>query len=144
MAFCLAQIPALCEENAPQLFPSEQAEIEQNADNGTDFAEESSVTTTPMTGEIDAMVSKSPYENNFQENTPKQNEFTRAVFMFLKTMLAVGICSVIIFLLLLFVRKFYGTMPNKTPDETKVENNLKSTQNENEALQIFFKKTKNL
>ena len=141
--FCLIQVPVFS-ETASDVPGQNPAPTEQSLEDTTDYAKEQSVTTTPKTGEIDAMVKKSPYENTFQEKIPEQNEFTKAVFLFLKTMLAVVICSIIIFILLLGIRKFYGMPTVKNQDDNKIEDNLKSTQNENEALQIFFNKTKNL
>lgn len=143
LMFCFIACPVMCEE-ALNSSVNSQTNVEQNLEDTTDFSEESSVTTTPMTGEIDSMVVKSPYENNFQEKTPEQNEFTRAVFMFLKTMLAVALCSIIIFIILLGVKKFYGVPTMKTENNPQIEDNLKPTQTESEALQIFFNKTKNL
>ena len=140
---CLTQIPALSENDTTINNPNNTV-VEQDLDEITDYAEEQSITTTPRAGEIDSKIVKSPYENDFQEEIPKQNEFTKAVFMFLKTMLAVVVCSIIIFVLLIGIRKFYGLPNVEIQDDKKIEDNLKSTQNENEALQTFFNKTKNL
>ena len=84
-------------ENNPDNSVVQTQQTGENLEDTTDIAPEESITTTPLTGEIDARSVKSPYENNFQEEKPKQNEFTRMVFMFLKVMVAVAICSLIIF-----------------------------------------------
>ncbi len=114
--------------------------VEESSNQEADVPDEESLRTTPVTGNIDANTVKSPYENNFQEKTAPDNEFSRVVFMFLKVMFAVAICSLIIYVLLLLVKKFYGVP--KTSENKDVEDNLKSTQSENEALKIFFNKTK--
>lgn len=106
--------------------------------------EEPDITTKPVTAQMDRSSVKSPYENDIKTNVAdhSKNELTRIIFMFLKVMAAVVISSVVIYFLLLLVRNFYGI---KTPQMSiKLEDNLKSTQNENEALKTFLNKTKNL
>jgi hypothetical protein len=106
--------------------------------------EEPNITTKPVTAEIDMASVKSPYENDIKTSVAdhSKSELTRIIFMFLKVMAAVAISSVIIYFLLLLIKNFYGIkMPSAN---IKFEDNLKSTQNENEALKTFLNKTKNL
>ncbi|MBE7705951.1 MAG: hypothetical protein E7Z91_01725 [Cyanobacteria bacterium SIG30] len=122
----------------------ETSSLNQVQEVQTDANYNESINTTPMTRTIDEKTAKSPYENDFQETKPhQQSEFTVAVFMFLKVMAAVAICSVMIFFILLGVRKFYGIPETTVENPQKIEDNLKTTQSENEALKIFFNKTKN-
>ena len=75
-----------------------------------------------------------------------RSELTKMVKMFLKVMLAVAISSVVIFLVLLFVRRFYA--PMVTLEDLNVDEDKKITldtpQNKNEALKTFLDKTKEM
>ena len=75
-----------------------------------------------------------------------KSELTKMIKMFLKVMLAVAISTVIIFVVLLFVRRFYSPVVTledlKTDDEKK--NTLDTPQNKNEALKTFLNKTKEM
>ena len=75
-----------------------------------------------------------------------RSELTKMVKMFLKVMLAVAISSVVIFLVLLFVRRFYA--PMVTLEDLNVDEDKKITldtpQNKNEALKTFLDKTKEI
>ncbi len=75
-----------------------------------------------------------------------RSELTKMVKMFLKVMLAVAISSVIIFAVLLFVRRFYSpavTFEDLNSDEQK-RITLDTPQNKNEALKTFLDKTKEM
>lgn len=75
-----------------------------------------------------------------------RSELTKMVKMFLKVMLAVAISSVVIFLVLLFVRRFYApmvTLEDLNVDEEK-KITLDTPQNKNEALKTFLDKTKEI
>ncbi len=73
-----------------------------------------------------------------------RSELTKMVKMFLKVMLAVAISSVVIFVVLLFIRRFYA--PAITLEDLDEDNEKKITldtpQNKNEALKTFLDKTK--
>ena len=73
-------------------------------------------------------------------------ELTKMVKMFLKVMLAVAISSVVIFVVLLFVRRFYAPMVTledlNADDDKKIT--LDTPQNKNEALKTFLDKTKEM
>ena len=75
-----------------------------------------------------------------------KSELTKMVKMFLKVMLAVAISSVVIFVVLLFVRRFYSpvvTMGDLNKDnDNKIS--LDTPQNKNEALKTFLDKTKDI
>lgn len=106
--------------------------------------EEPNITTKPVTAEIDRASVKSPYENDIKTSVAdhSKSEVARIILMFIKVMIAVAVSSVIIYLLLLLIKNFYGTQAPSS--KMKFEDNLKSTQNENEALKIFLNKTKSL
>ena len=73
-----------------------------------------------------------------------KSELTKMVKMFLKVMLAVAISSVVIFVVLLFVRRFYSpvvTMGDLNKEDDK-KISLDTPQNKNEALKTFLDKTK--
>ncbi len=75
-----------------------------------------------------------------------RSELTKMVKMFLKVMLAVAISSVVIFVVLLFVRRFYApmvTLEDLNADEDK-KITLDTPQNKNEALKTFLDKTKEM
>ena len=68
------------------------------------------------------------------------------VKMFLKVMLAVAISTVVIFVVLLFVRRFYSpvvTMGDLNKEDDK-KISLDTPQNKNEALKTFLDKTKDI
>ncbi len=97
---------------------------------------------TPKTADITNNTPKTVYnvQNSVKQNT--SNELFVVMKKFVKVMIGVVISSIVIYLLLLFVGKFYA--PTPTPKNIKaLEDNLKSTSNENEALKVFFNKTKN-
>ena len=75
-----------------------------------------------------------------------RSELTKMVKMFLKVMLAVAISSVVIFVVLLFVRRFYAPMVTledlNADDDKKIT--LDTPQNKNEALKTFLDKTKEM
>ncbi len=108
--------------------------------------EEPNITTKPVTAQIDNASVKSPYENDIKTNVAdhSKSEMTRMIFMFLKVMAAVAVSCVIIYFLLLLIRNFYGVKMPGAKINIKLEDNLKSTQNENEALKTFLNKTKSL
>ena len=73
-----------------------------------------------------------------------KSELTKMVKMFLKVMLAVAISTVIIFVVLLFVRRFYSpivTLEDLNQD-SEAKNTLDTPQNKNDALKTFLDKTK--
>lgn len=73
-----------------------------------------------------------------------KSELTKMVKMFLKVMLAVAISTVIIFVVLLFVRRFYSpivTLEDLNQD-SETKNTLDTPQNKNDALKTFLDKTK--
>ncbi len=75
-----------------------------------------------------------------------KSELTKMIKMFLKVMMAVALSSVVIFVLLLFVRRFYAkgvTLEDlSSNDERKIS--LETPQNQSEALKTFLNKTKEL
>lgn len=75
-----------------------------------------------------------------------KSELTKMIKMFLKVMMAVALSSVVIFVLLLFVRRFYAkgvTLEDLSPnDERRIS--LETPQNQSEALKTFLNKTKEL
>lgn len=73
-----------------------------------------------------------------------KSELTKMIKMFLKVMLAVAISTVIIFVVLLFVRRFYSpivTLEDLNQD-SEAKNTLDTPQNKNDALKTFLDKTK--
>ena len=60
-------------------------------------------------------------------------------------MTGVVISCIIVYLLAIFVRRFYAPKENNTQQtsDTKTDDNLKPAQNENDSLKIFLNKTKN-
>ena len=76
-----------------------------------------------------------------------RSELTKMVKMFLKVMLAVAISTVVIFVVLLFVRRFYSpivTLDDLSADDKERKNSLETPQNKNEALKTFLNKTKEM
>lgn len=76
-----------------------------------------------------------------------RSELTKMVKMFLKVMLAVAISAVVIFVVLLFVRRFYSpivTLDDLSADDKERRNSLETPQNKNEALKTFLDKTKEM
>ena len=75
-----------------------------------------------------------------------KSELTKMIKMFLKVMMAVALSSVVIFVLLLFVRRFYAkgvTLEDlSSNDERRIS--LETPQNQSEALKTFLNKTKEL
>lgn len=103
------------------------------------------IRTVPLTSKMDVASEVKPYDD---KNIPKGNlpepksELQKLVFMFLKVLGAVVVCSLVLYVLLLFVRRFYSQGPAGFLSDEGLKDNLKSSQNESEALRSFLNKTK--
>jgi len=103
------------------------------------------IKTEPMSAKIDEASEIKPYdEKNLPKEVPPEpkSEFQKLVGMFLKVMFAVVLCAFVIFFLLLFVRRFYGDKIISAAQDG-LQDNLKSSQTDSEALKTFLNKTKN-
>lgn len=104
------------------------------------------VQTTPSNGDIEKNSIQEPYDKSDlkREVVPEtRGELFMVALMFLKVMFAVVICSIILYFLLLLVKKGYSEpVVHKTKEENLPED-LRSPQNENDALRTFFNQTKN-
>lgn len=71
-----------------------------------------------------------------------KKEGKKVMWLFLKTMIAVAFCTIIIYIVLLFVKKFYGSaFVNREVDE--YENlDLSAPNNRQEALKSFLNRVK--
>ena len=139
----------------PELPPLETAE--QTVLNPVEIDEsiEQSVQIKPSSGEIEKNSFQEPYDRSDLKNevVPKtHSEVLRVVMMFVKVMGAVLLCGGVIFLLLWLVKKYYYGNEIKNYGESALQANngasesngdLKSPQDENEALKNFLNQTKN-
>ena len=75
-----------------------------------------------------------------------KSELAKMVKMFLKVMIAVAVSSVVIFVVLLFVRRFYSPVAafDESGENNEKRNTLDTPQNKNEALRTFLDKTKEM
>ena len=138
-------------ENLPQLEP---VNVEQNAEYLNEPFEQS-VEIKPSSGEIEKNSFQEPYDKSDlkDEVVPKsQSELFRVVAMFVKVMAAVLLSAGLIYLILLVYRKYCyrgetdeydGPMPQSTGSMPEISGDLKSPQDENEALKNFLNQTKN-
>lgn len=105
-----------------------------------------SVTTRPRVHSIDETVAKSPYQrtNTDFNAVPKlHSEFFDVIFRFIKTMIWVAISAVVLFILAIFVRKFYGVQLNAKYFEESENVDLRTPKNDTTALRGFLNQTKN-
>ncbi len=126
---------------------NETAEIQAQAtDNPIGEMNDVSLTTTPRTNIIGENTVKSPYvQNNLDvQVVPKMNrEFFNVALMFLKVMFAVLLSSIIIWGLLLFVKKFFGDKLEEQVPHWDNEPDLRTPKNDSIALKNFLNQTKN-
>lgn len=104
------------------------------------------VQTTPSNGDIEKNSIQEPYDKSDlkREVVPEtRGELFMVALMFLKVMFAVVICSIILYFLLLLVKKGYSEPVVYKTKEENLPEDLKSPQNENDALRTFFNQTKN-
>lgn len=105
-----------------------------------------SVTTRPRVHSIDESVAKSPYQrtNTDFNAVPKlHGEFFDVIFRFIKVMIAVAVASVVIYFLLLLVRKFYGEKLQEKYFNEDENLDLRTPKNDTTALRGFLNQTKN-
>ena len=105
-----------------------------------------SVTTRPRTHNIDETVAKSPYQktNSNVNAVPKlHNELFDVIFMFVKVMFAVVVASVLIYFLLIIVKKFFGDKFEENVPSWDDEPDLRTPKNDTSALRNFLNQTKN-
>lgn len=134
--------------------------LEQNTDTNSPPLEtnepyEQSVEIKPSSGEIEKNSFQEPYDKSDLKNEvvpATQGEIFRILVMFLKVMAAVLACAVVIYLMLLVVRKYYykaetkeyeDKTPQTPPAAPEINGDLKSPNDENEALKNFLSQTKN-
>lgn len=105
-----------------------------------------SVTTRPRVHSIGETVAKSPYQrtNTDFNAVPKlHSEFFDVIFRFIKVMIAVAVASVVIYFLLLLVRKFYGEKLQEKYFNEDENLDLRTPKNDTTALRGFLNQTKN-
>lgn len=105
-----------------------------------------SVTTKPRMHSIDETVAKSPYQktNTDFNVVPKlHSEIFDVMFMFVKVMLGVAIASLIIYGLLILVKKYFGENLEENVPKWDNEVDLRTPKNDTSALRGFLNQTKN-
>ncbi len=139
----------------PELPPLEA--IEQNNVTPEEINQpvEQSVEIKPSSGEIERNSFQEPYDRSDLKNEvvpTSGGELFRVAIMFLKVMAAVLLCGGAIYLLLWLVKKYYYKGETSARQDfsqqitgSSIENggDLKSPQDENEALKNFLNQTKN-
>lgn len=126
-----------------QLQPLSESE---HMDVQTQNADDESLQTKPSNGDIEKNSSQEPFDksNLAKEIMPEtKSELFRVAMMFLKVMLAVILCSIVIYLILLFVKKTYIPQNTEQKQTPEPKEDLKSPLCENEALKTFLSQTKN-
>lgn len=122
----------------------DKAVVEENVIDDNSDINQDVIKTTPKTANIIEQSASWPYQNDLGESLspqPKQELF-RVLKSFLKVMIGVLISSIIISLILLFVRKFYGIPENNPVNKKREEENLKSSDSQEDALKNFLNKTR--
>ena len=71
-----------------------------------------------------------------------KKEGKKVIRLFLKTMMAVAFCSAILYVILLFVKKFYGSAFVSNADDDFEELDLSTPLNKTDALKSFLNRTK--
>lgn len=157
--FMLKGIPALCEVTDIQNSQGAQevVEVVQN-DVNTQEVQDERVDVDKLNEEMGLGEQRQIVIDDV-ESSPNDNialtkkvvpdthsELVKMAKMFLKVMVAVAISSVIIFVLLLFVRRFYTpviTIDDLNRDDSR-KISLDTPQNKNEALKTFLDKTRDM
>ena len=120
----------------------DKTQVEETAPAEIQGEESTDITkTTPRTAEMIEKSAAWPYQNDLKDDVspqPKQELF-RVLISFMKVMLGVVICSIIIFFLALFAKKFYS-IPNASSAQNTPDN-LHTPNNSDEALKNFLNKT---
>ena len=71
-----------------------------------------------------------------------KQEGKKVIGLFLKTMMAVAFCAIILYVILVFVKKFYGSAFALDVQDEYEELNLSSPETKEEALKSFLNRTK--
>ena len=154
MAAAIISMPAVAPAFAAPEPEETPAAIEQTVGE-IDEPYEQSVQIKPSSGEIEKNSFQEPYDKSDLKNevVPKsESEIFRILVKFLQVMAAVLLSASVIYLLLLFYKKHYykDEMDRYHDSAPKTENgtpeaggDLKSPQDENEALKNFLNQTKN-
>lgn len=147
--------PAFALPEPPPLETIEQNINTNNAPLETNEIFEQSVEIKPSSGEIEKNSFQEPYDKSDLKNEvvpATQGEIFRILVMFLKVMAAVLVCALVIYLILLVTRKYYykaetqeqeDKTPQAAPAAPEINGDLKSPNDENEALKNFLSQTKN-
>lgn len=69
-------------------------------------------------------------------------EWKKVVGLFLKTMAAVGFCTILLYLILVIVKRFYSDAFAKTDNEDLEDFDLSTPNNRHDALKSFLNRTK--
>ncbi len=71
-----------------------------------------------------------------------KSEGKKVFVYFFKVMSGVIICAILLYLILVFVKKFYGSAFNTIEEDEYEELSLSTPQNKEEALKMFLNRTK--
>lgn len=126
MIFLACPVFALNETSTPAQDTNSQMELVQN---------EVKVEDTDVKPIDTEAVKKSVVPNS-------HNESKKVFGLFLKTMLAVAICAILLYFILVFVKKFYSSSFMPTEDESIENLDLATPNNRQDAIRSFLNRTK--
>ncbi len=119
MPYCEAVIPVVQETN--------QNELIENSPNVADL-------------DIDP-INTDKVKKDVVPNT--QNEIKKVIGLFIKTMISVAFCAILLYVILLFVKKYYGSAFTQNSDDDKYDNlELTTPDDKISALKSFLNRTK--
>lgn len=137
-------LPSFAEENDIKLLPPIQTE-EQTLDNSIDEAiknEPIQEVITPKVADIQEMTPNANEKVRNEVVSDTNNHLNGVIKKFLAAMAGVIISSIIIFILATLFNKFNKYKSGKPEEFFEEKEEASPTNDENEALKIFFEKTK--
>lgn len=119
-----------------------QSKIENNLDYNTDFETDTSSQEQVKVKDLDIDPLNTVSLKKSVVPDPKQ-EGKKVIGLFIKTMLAVAFCSILLYIILYFVKKFYGNHFISKEYNKEVENlDLSTPETKEEAFRNFLNRTK--
>lgn len=127
---------------ADTLATASQSKIENNMDFNADFEADTSRQEQVKVKDLDIDPLDTVSLRKSVVPDPKQ-EGKKVIGLFLKTMLAVAFCAILLYIILYFVKKFYGDYFISKEYNKEVENlDLSTPETKEEAFRNFLNRTK--
>lgn len=126
----------------PDIQSQNQSKIEDNIDFNSDFETDTSRQEQVKVKDLDVDPLDTVSLRKSVVPDPKQ-EGKKVVGLFIKSMLAVAFCAILLYIILYFVKKFYGERFVSKEYNKEVENlDLSTPETKEEAFRNFLNRTK--